>query len=158
MARTYREVEAKRGKNTFHPTVLSEFRGKPCDLRRHFEMGSTLREIVAWAELWAANDPERFIYVQDWSKYVKRSKRSIASSLCIAESMQVLVTATRFRKNKHGALRKRRGWIVADHDKISTAENGDCTLSVIRKMDAPLCTRGERRWPSAFPDAVANAR
>lgn len=163
MSKSYREVEAKRGRNTFHPTVLAEFRGKPCNLRRHFEMGTTLREIVALAELWAANDPEGFIYVQDWCKYVKRSKRSIASSLCIAESMQVLVPATRSRKNKQGALRERRGWIVADHDKISTRENGDCTLSVVRKMDVPLRKPGERRWtnaadPSAFPDAQANAK
>ncbi|GEM_PF-4696853 len=158
MYKPYREVEAERGKNSFHPTVLAEFRGKPCNLRRHFEMGTTLREIVAWAELWAANDPEQFIYVQDWSKFVKRSKRSIASSLCIAESMQILIPAVRLKKNKYGAMRKRRGWIVADHDKISARENGDCTLSVVRKMDAPLRKRGERRWPSAFPDAEANAK
>jgi len=154
VSKSYREVEAQRGSGSFHPTVLAQFRGKPCSLRRHFHMGTTLREIIALAELLAANDPERFIYIQNWGS-IKRSKRSIASSLCIAEHMQILIPATRVRKNKNGAAKERHGWLVADHDKLSVVQNGDCTLAVVRKMDAPLRKRGERRWKDSADDPSA---
>ncbi len=159
-AKSYREVESKRGGKSFHPSRLAFFRDEPCNLRRHFEMGSTLREVISLAELLAKNDSERFIYINDWSKKIKRSKRSIEQSLCIAESAKLLTPTIRSRPNKNGFEKPRKGWIVADHDLIREVKDGQCNLNIELRMNAPLRKKGEHRWQnlveplqqSAFPN------
>src|SRR5580700_7216922 len=66
-----RDRDARRGERSFIPEVNT--RGKPCSLKRHFVPGC-MREIIGFAEKLAANDPDRFIWIKNWSKAAKRGR------------------------------------------------------------------------------------
>jgi hypothetical protein len=144
---TYQEVEAKRGRKSFEPLRSFMFRGKPCDLQRHFKRNTLLREMAGHIELLAGNDRtgRRFIYETKWKKFLKAgySQSAIDRAERIFESAGILTASHDTVKGKTLP-----GWIVIDHDKNRTlVENGTvCCLNVELNEKPPRRKRGERRW------------
>lgn len=160
MDKTYRDVEAKRGKNSFDAIRTAVFRGKACDLRRHFCKGTLLREMVSRSDMLAKNDKtgRRFIFETKWTSLLALgySQSAIDRAERICEGSAILTPARGVVKGK--ALN---GWIVIDHDKCRTLiDNGEsCQLDITLNSNPPRRGRGERRWktPEVSPSPFRGA-
>jgi len=147
VAKNYREVESKRGNKSFEPIRTAIFRGKPCDLRRHFRKGTALREMVSEADMLAQNDRtgRRFIFDIKWKSLLAKgfSQSAIDRSERICEGSGILTPARGVVKGK-----ELNGWIVIDHDNCRTLiEDGEaCYLNIVLNANPPQRKRGERRW------------
>jgi hypothetical protein len=120
------------------------FGGKPCSPKRHFGPGC-IRQIIGFAEKLADNDPDRFIWIKNWSKTAKRGRNGesgvysvtqIKRSVWGLEACQFLVPAQKLR---NGQIRT--GWIVARHDDVATIDGRKCRLQA-----APQFTISPRVW------------
>ena len=156
MTKNYRDVESKRGRNSFDPVRTASFRGKPCDLRRHFRKRTLLREMVSRADMMARNDKtgQRFIFETKWRGLLESgySQSAIDRAERICEGSGILTPA---RCTVHG--KELNGWIVIDHDKHRTLIGDNCKLDITLNSNPPCRKRGQRRWPehvtpSLFPD------
>jgi hypothetical protein len=145
-----RDRDARRGERSFIPEVNT--RGKPCSLKRHFVPGC-MREIIGFAEKLAANDPDRFIWIKNWSKAAKRGRNGdggvygatqIKRSVWGLEACQFLVPA---RRHRNGQIRT--GWIVARHDDVATIDGRKCRLQA-----APQFTISPRAWGQRLDEFV----
>jgi hypothetical protein len=160
VANNSRLADSKRGQKSFKPSVAAVFRGEPCDLGRHFEFESALREIVRQADFLASKNTERFIYRTNWDT-LDFSKSTIAKSIRILEEMAILTPES---KVCDGRLRK--GWVVADHGNICSVTGDICTLQTALRVQPTNRKKGQRRWKtplstsestfqSTFPGALS---
>jgi hypothetical protein len=145
-----RDRDARRGERSFILEVNT--RGKPCTLKRHFGPGC-IRQIIGFAEKLAVNDPDRFIWIKNWSKAAKRGRNGesgvygstqIKRSVWGLEACQFLVPA---RKLRNGLVRT--GWIVARHDDVAAIDGRKCRLQA-----APQFTISPRVWGQRLDEFV----
>jgi hypothetical protein len=139
----------KRGSGSFHQlTRAINKNGAPCSrLKSHFKYDTAYRGIVSWAEEKAAMDPERFVWITNWTKFGK--KRQVMYCLKFVEDRGLFISAKRFRRGEW-----RQGYIVADHSEVSEVLDGKlCRLIITDPSTAPVRKRGQRRNPSAAPCA-----
>jgi hypothetical protein len=160
----YRDIEAKRGRNSFDAVRTAMFRGKPCDLRRHFRKNTLLREMVSRADMLAKNDKtgRRFIFETKWASLLADgySQSAIDRAERICEGSGILTPARCVVRGK-----EINGWIVIDHDGCRTLiEDGECCqLNITLNSNPPRRKRGQRRWNSGsvllspFPNEQSKA-
>lgn len=150
-------MKSKRFSRSFRPIVeLKE--GEMCSWRRHYR--GALRNLIGILNLWASNDPDRFVYagleaiVKNCKRYKGKgySRSAVLAALRELRGRQHivsnLVTCTRFGYETSG-------FSVAAHDTLCVREGNRC---VFRGTDAPLVWNStpENALPIALQNAHAN--
>lgn len=143
-----KDADARRGERSVITTHI-KLRGE-CKLKRHFKSGC-LRQIVGYADLLAAKDPERFIWVKDWKHCAKRGRKGedghygdTSIKMCI-RALENCGILTPVRRERSSATRT--GWIVARHDDVCEKMeiHGRCQLKAIPDFTVSSRRQGERR-------------
>lgn len=141
---TGRAKDQKRGERSVIPGV--KVRGESCRLKRHFT--GCMRQVIGYAELQAAKDPERFVWIKAWQKTAKRgcqgedgsySQTTIRRCTWAFEACGIFTPAQRRRG---GAVRT--GWIIANHDDVALRTGGRCCLTAVPKYTISPRVQGQK--------------
>jgi hypothetical protein len=151
LAQRHQKLDNRLGSGNLLVAVRSSFRGTPCAaLKRHF-IGCE-RQLIGLAELMAARDPERFVWIKfrSWQKHAQKrdgtlySKSHIWHRLQILESLGLLLPACRYRSRAW-----RNGFVVTRHEDVARIEGEHCVL-MIEKSPVSLRRPGEKRSDGGY--------
>jgi hypothetical protein len=146
--------EDRLGSGNLLTTVRSSFHGKPCgSLKRHF-IGCE-RQLIGLAELMAARDSERFVWVtvRSWQKHAKKkdgtvySKSYIFHRLQVLESLGLLLPVCRYRNRT-----LRQGFLVTRHEDVAHIEGEHCLLTIQKRTISPRKPGEKRTGISVAPN------